>query len=82
MSQLSTRSNSIDTMRGMTLALMIIVNMSISEEKNIKKDLIVFLPSEYSEIKMKSSHSDGKSEIVAEVKSFNELKELNTFNEN
>jgi predicted acyltransferase len=34
MSQLSTRSHSIDTMRGMTLALMIIVNMSISEEKS------------------------------------------------
>lgn len=34
MSQLSVRSHSIDTMRGMTLALMIIVNMSISEEKS------------------------------------------------
>jgi predicted acyltransferase len=34
MSQLSARSHSIDTMRGMTLALMIIVNMSISEEKS------------------------------------------------
>jgi predicted acyltransferase len=34
MSQLSARSHAIDTMRGITLALMIIVNMSISEEKS------------------------------------------------